>query len=193
MAYCTLEDVQREIKNQSASAADIAAINDRIPRASALIDGHCGHSFYNEAVSNEFRRGDQVRIDQNGNLRVTVRKGFVQSVSLASISDDMRLWRVLPLDAVDIDRYVLTFVGSGFSYLRNTPLWIRISYQGGYPDGQLPKEIENAAVRWTSYLFHKRDAPFDITAFPSVGQVSIPSAMPPDIVQVLQKFVRVIP
>lgn len=193
MLYCTQDEVLREIKNQGMSAADLQAIAERIPRACALVDGYCGQSFGDEAVQNEVRRGDQVRIDDGGNLRVTSKKANVQSIAIASISNDMRNWTLLPLDAVDIDRYVITFVGANLPFGRSAHLWLRMSYQGGYAAGTLPLAIVNAAVRWTSFLYHKRDAPFDITSFPSVGQVVIPSAIPPDIVQVLQPFVRVTP
>lgn len=191
--YCTSDQVVAEIKNQAISAEDLAAISERIPRACALIDGHCGHSFYDEAIQNEICRGGQVQLDKWGNLRVSVKKAMVQSVALASVTADFRSWTVLPLDALDIQRHVLEFVQPGLSFRNTVPLWVRISYQGGYASDKLPKEIENAAVRWTSFLYHKRDAPFDITSFPSVGQISVPSSIPPDIVQLLSRHKRVVP
>lgn len=196
MDYCTLEEVRTELVKQGATAVDDNAIVERIPRACAVLDRTCRHiltgnrrAFSDEAVSGEIRRGAQVVSGDDGALTVTVAKGYCQSVTSAEYSTDLKTWRALSLDQLDIDGYTLTFLD--VSAPRNGRLFVRLSYQGGY--AVLPDDLVHCAVRLTAFLYHKREAPFEVTAFPDVGQIVVPSAMPSDIVQNLQPYKRVRP
>lgn len=194
--YCTLAEVREELIKQGNSALDDAAISARIPRATAAINAHCRHSFDEEAIADERRRGGQVLLTREGNLRLTVAKGFCQSVSEAAISADLLTWYPLNCAQIDIDRYSVTFVSAGGSPVgipvtRGRSLFAQVSYIGGYPaDAPEAALIKQCACRWTAFMYMKRQSPFDVTVFPDVGQVSVPSAVPSDVIEMLEPFVR---
>jgi len=189
--YCTSEEVRTELSKQSTSGIENSAIEERIPRACAALDSHCRHSFYDEAIVDEVRRGDQVLLNRDGVLIVSVSKGHCQSVSAVSVSQDFRTWTALDMTAMLIDRYLLHFIGVTAPLDRSRPIYAKVSYQGGFASAD-PRMgvIRQAAVRWTAFMYMKRDAPFEVTAFPEVGQVSVPSATPSDVVESLIPFVR---
>lgn len=196
--YCTLEEVYAELIKQGNGAADKDAIMERLPRASRLVDELCGYHFDGprrafdyEVVTNEIRRGEHVQINHDGDLLVSVAKGYCQSLSAAAYSTDRKTWITLDTSAVDIDRYVLTFIDPAVAAARGTRLFVRLSYTGGY--SVLPESLVHAATRYCAFLYHKREAPFEVTAFPDVGQISIPSSVPGDVAQMLTPFKRVRP
>jgi len=189
--YCTTEEVRTELIKQGTSGVDDNAISERIPRACAAIDEHCRHSFFDETKVDEVRRGDQVLLNHDGVLIISVSKGHCQSVSAACVSQDFRTWTALNTAAMLIDSYMVHFIGTTVPLDRSRPIYAKISYQGGFAsDDRRMNLIRQAACRWAAFMYMKRGAPFDITAFPDVGQVNVPSATPGDIVQMLERFVR---
>lgn len=196
MSYCTVEEVRTELAKQSTSSVDDNAITERIPRACAILDRACKHvlpgnqlAFADEAIAGEVRRGQQVISERDGALSVTVAKGYCQDVTSAEYSTDLKTWSALPLDQMDINGYVVTFLSVNAP--RNGRLFVRLSYQGGY--AVLPDDLVHCAARLTAFLYHKRESPFEVTAFPDVGQIVVPSAMPSDIVQDLKPYIRIRP
>jgi hypothetical protein len=194
--YCTLEEARTELVKQGASAIDDNAIAERIPRACARVDRVCRHmlpggrrAFDDEAITGEIRRAPQVVSADDGALVVTTSKGYCQFVTSAEYSTDLKTWTALPLDQLDIAGYVLTFLNVNAP--RTGRLFTRLSYQGGY--AVLPDDIILSAARMTAFMYHKREAPFEVTAFPDVGQIVVPSATPSDIVQALSPYERVRP
>ena len=196
MDYCTLEEVRTELVKQGASAVDDNAIVERIPRACAELDRLCKYppragwrAFDDQLVTDEIRRGAQVKSADDGALLVTVAKGYCQSVSGAACSSDLKTWHTLPLDQLDISNYDLTFLNVFAP--RSGRLFAKLSYRGGF--AVLPDDLIQCAVRITAFLYHKREAPFEVTAFPDVGQIVVPSAVPSDVIQALSAFKRVTP
>ena len=82
--YCTLAQVREELVKQGTGSVDDAAITARIPRVTALINAKCRHSFDQETIVAEQRRGVEVIVDHDGDLQITVSKGYCQSVSAAT-------------------------------------------------------------------------------------------------------------
>jgi hypothetical protein len=195
VSYCTVEEVRTELAKLGASSVDDNAIVERIPRACALLDRACKHvlagrlAFTDEAIAGEIRRAPQVVSEADGALVVTVAKGYCQAVTSAEYSTDLKTWTALQLSQMDINGYVVAFLGANAP--RNGRLFARLSYQGGY--AVLPDDLVHSAARITAFLYHKREAPFEVTAFPDVGQIVVPSAMPSDIVQALSPYKRVRP
>lgn len=192
MDYCTLGEVRTELVKQGTSVIDDNAIVERIPRATALIDQHCKYllpngmrAFDDEYVTDELRFGEAVLVNSQNDLCMTVAKGACQSVQSLQYSLDMVNWQ--PVSGVPLtDGYSVTVIGSGLP--RFGRLFIKISYRGGY--SRLPDALVYAAARWTAFLYHKREAPFETIAFPDIGQVSIPSNVPSDILDSLTNFIR---
>jgi hypothetical protein len=195
--YCTIEEVRTELAKQGVTQVDEDAIVERIPRSTGLINSYCHHSFDDEVVTNEFRAGSQVLMSPDGILTISASKGNVQSITSASVSQDLATWTTL--DATKSwtsgdtygGKFVMNFFAPTAPVNRLSPTFARISYRGGFaPDSSDATVITGIAARWTAFLFLKREAPFDVTAFPAVGQVSVPSAMPSDLAKALVNYVR---
>lgn len=191
--YCTLDQVREELIKQGSAVMDDVAINARIPRVTQLINDYCGHSFDSETVSNEIRTGEQVLLSPDAEMILSVKKGHIQSVSSASVSQDFKTWfpldtSVMYLPPIGPIAYVAHFVQPDIPLVRGKRFYARISYVGGF--ARVPESLVGIACRWTAFLYMKRQAPFEVTAFPEIGQVSIPSAIPSDVVEALTPFVR---
>ncbi len=194
--YCTLAMVRTELAKAGTAKIDDAAISERIPRVTGLINTWCEHSFDDETVTNELRSGDQVLLSPDNELIVSARKGNVRSVTSLTVSMDFRQWTALDLTRTYIEQtgplaYIIHVVQPDAGLVRGARLYARVSYAGGF--APIPDTLAGVASRWTAFLYMKRQAPFEITAFPDVGQVAIPSAVPSDIVQALRPWVRVRP
>ena len=189
--YCTLAQVREELVKQGTGSVDDAAITARIPRVTALINAKCRHSFDQETIVAEQRRGVEVIVDHDGDLQITVSKGYCQSVSAATVSGDLMAWQALDVAKCDIDGYVLTFINQPISLARNGKRFARISYVGGYATGAHELDLlAQAACRWTAFAYMKRQAPFEVIAYPDMGQVSVPSVAPGDVMEMLETFIR---
>lgn len=196
MDYCTLEEVRTELVKQGATAVDDNAIVERIPRACAVLDRTCRHilsggrrAFSDESVTSEIRRGSQMASADDGALVVTVAKGYCQSVTSAEYSTDLKVWHALPLDQLDIDQYTLTFLDVDAP--RNVRLFARLSYQGGY--AVLPDDLVYCAVRIAAFMYHEREAPFGVIAFPEAGQVVVNGVAQGNVLKDLKPYMRVTP
>ncbi len=179
-SYCSLEDARTElVRAVGSTTVDDGAISERLPRAAAVIDEFCEHSFNAATVVDEQRRGEAVAMDNNGRLQITAAMANVRTLTAASITADFQTWYALDVSRCDVDAYVLTFYGVTAPVGRNSRLVARLSYEGGYDP--IPDLLRHCAARVTAFLFMVRNAPFEVTAFPSVGQVTIPAKLPPDV------------
>lgn len=53
-----------------------------------------------------------------------------------------------------------------------------------------PQTVEQLAIRISAWLYRRRDAPFEKTATPALGMVTIPAKLPPDIVDGIEYLRR---
>lgn len=190
--YCNLADVREELdKAPDASPVDDQAITNRLSRAADVIGEFCGHSFDDEPIVAERRRGESVLYSFVENyIQITASKANVQTLSAARITADLQTWYDLDVAKCDIDSYVLTFFGPTAAVGRNSRLVAELTYQGGY--ATIPDMIRYCAARTTAFMFMARRAPFEATAFPAAGAVTIPAKLPPDVVSALStsKYLR---
>lgn len=193
--YCDLAQVRTElVRANGSTTVDDAAITERLPRAAAVLDEFCQHSFDDETVTDEVRsKGGQVLLDRDGVLEITVSKANIQTLTAAAVTLDMVTWYPLDLSRCVTDTYLARFYGYNGPASRSRRMIAKISYQGGY--AVVPDLINYAATRITAFLFFVRTAPFEVTAYPSVGQVTIPAKIPPDVGAALahSQFMRVRP
>lgn len=196
--YCTLAQVREELVKQGSGAADDAAITARIPRACGWLDRECRYDFQgashrrafdDEAIAGEIRRGQQVQMSADGVLTVTVSKGFCQSVTSAEWSSDLRTWQALSLSQLDIDGYVLSFLGANVP--STSRLFARLSYRGGF--SVLPDEITQAATMLSAWLFTRREAPSGTIIYPDGGNVVVQGDLPNSFSRMVYAYRRVRP
>lgn len=185
--YCTLDECKREALVSNAS--EDAAFSERIPVAKAQIDEFCGHSFDAEVITDERRFGAQVVVAADGVIEVTTSKAVCRSVSAASVSVDGITFNALDVERCAIDGYVLRFMGQGALTNRGGRMYARLSYAGGYTD--LPAHLRQAAATLVAYWMNRRKAPGgEMTAYPQIGQVSIPTKFPPHVAELLAPLIR---
>lgn len=197
--YCDVPMVKSELANQGATVYDEQAIVERIPRVTQLINAHCQHSFHSETITNEIRasvRG-QAHLHPDGFLLFTVKKGAIQSISSISVSNDLLTYYEITgtsFSSLLIDRYEVMVPNLTVGLERNYPLFVKVSYLGGFSSTD-PKLylLQNAACRWTAFSYMKRKSPFDIIAYPSMGQINVPGTVPDDVLSTLNSLKRVRP
>lgn len=212
--YCALNDVKNyTVLNQDATGAlasgrDDALLTSMITSVSRQVDRHCGWSFYNETLTNQVYYGaGAVRVDSLGWLVVNTHKSNVQSVSALSFKVQAAgAYTTVPTQYIVITPALSTDTAPGeFSFCwaikvssdfynflpyRNLPLWVQVSFVGGYPT--TPQPIFEATREWTGYLYKLREAiPMSVVSFPQMGVTVRPMVVPPHIDAYLQPWKRV--
>jgi len=176
--------------NKAAYTVDDGAINSMIPRASDQIADILQHPIDHATVTDESRRGEQVLLANDGVLEITVSRAIANSVSAASITADFATWYTLDTTKIDIDGYVLRCFGVTAPISRNARMIAKVSYDGGYTT--IPDRFVQATARLTAFMFMKRRAPFEVVQGAN-GQVMVPTGFPKDVLELIQRDIRVRP
>lgn len=72
----------------------------------------------------------------------------------------------------------------------DTDYWIAVTGTWGYSE-TAPDDIKLACLRWASFLYQQKDAPYTRTiANIAVGQVELPEAVPIDVRAILDSYMR---
>lgn len=189
--YCTLAQVREYADFKKIANVDDDDLIDRlITAASKRIDIYTGRTF---AERSETRKFDAVRDVEKRRLWVdddlleitTVTNGDGTTVTASE-------YVLEPSN--ESPKYAIKLLSSSSqSWTYNTDSEQAISVNGkwGYKLGTVPpSDIEHAAIRLTTWYYQQREAPFETVAFPELGAVTVPQAMPPDIVAILNNYVR---
>lgn len=186
--YCLLTEVKSYLgTDKSTDDAVIAAL---IPRATAAIDTFCQRHF---VARTETRCYDAVR-DVRG--RTLVLDEDLLAVTTLTNGDGEALassFYVLE-PANHSPKYAIRLKassGRAWAYTGDPEQAIAVAGRWGFYDGTLPPDdIRHAAVRLTAWYYHQRQAPFETTGFPDLGQVVVPSSLPADIKALLAPYQR---
>ena len=189
--FCSLADCREELLKSNIATIDDNAIQERILRVTALINSYCRQWLDDRTITDEARRGEQVNYSSEGDLTITVSSALVRSVTAASITSDFISWYPLDVTRIDLDSFKVRFVRPRTIPAIGPRIYAKISYVGGY--NPTPLDLRQTAARWVAFSYHKREAPFDTTAFPAVGQVTIPASLPGDIEMMLATYIRRMP
>jgi len=190
--YCTLAQVRSYLDFQSASnTGDDSLINLLITRASQRIDTYCGRTFVERTETRTFDavqdvEGQRLWMDDDLLAVDSITNGDSESITAAQY--------VLE-PANETPKYAIKLLASSSkSWTYNTDPEQAISVTGdwGYMTGTVaPADIQHAAIRLTAWYYQQREAPFETVALPELGAVTIPQAIPSDIVAVLNNYVRI--
>ncbi|MHC4301324.1 MAG: head-tail connector protein [Planctomycetota bacterium] len=189
--YCTLAQVREYTNFKNASNTDDdALINDLITRASKRIDTYTGRTFTERT---ETRLLDAVR-DVDGR-RLWVDDDLLEITTVTNGDGTAVTASEYVLEpSNESPKYAIKLLASSSqSWTYNTDSEQAISVNGkwGYQLGTVPPyDIQHAAIRLTAWYYQQREAPFETVAFPELGAVTVPQAIPPDIVSSLNNYVR---
>lgn len=192
--YCTLTQIKRALKINTADTENDELLNEYIEESSRQIESECSRQFY---ASYETRYFDAVypTVDRY-TLYVDTDLLGVTSVTNGNGTAFAASDYVLE-PANFTPKYGITLKQS-----TNTPLWqydedynqaIIVNGTWGYNLGTTPPvEIRRACIRLASWRFKQRDAPFETSSFPEIGAVVTPSAIPEDILTLLEPYKRLL-
>lgn len=187
--YFTLTDVRAYLNTDS--TADDALLSTLIGRASALVETHCGRTFVARA---ETRVYDAVADVHRGDLLLDDDLLTVTTLTNGDGAEIAASAYVL-LPANHTPKYAIRLkASSSVSWTYNTDPEQAISVNGswGYHNGTAaPEDVRHATARLAAWLYKQRDAPFENTGLPELGEVIIPTALPADIQRTLAPYVRV--
>jgi hypothetical protein len=190
--YCTLDDVRRyvDFKNP-AHTSDDALITRLITAASKRIDTYCGRTFVQRIETRSFDavqdvEGQRLWMDDDLLGVISITNGDGTAITTGQY--------VLE-PANDIPKYAIKLRASSaqsWTYHTDPEQAIHIGGTWGYHLGTLPPDdIRHAAVRLAAWYYQQREAPFETVALPELGAVTIPQAIPSDVVAILNSYVRV--
>lgn len=190
--YCTLEEVKTYITSLPTGTADDAIINRLISQASREIDNYTNRRFYPSYETRYYNaRGDvnyrtqTLQLDTDLLAIGTLTNGNGTAIPASAY--------VLNPANYDQKYNVQLKWSSNVSWDYNDD-WVQaISVTGtwGFNFGTVPpQQINDAAARFTAWLYAKRDAPFEIRGLPDDSIVEVPTAMPQDIKRMLAPYIR---
>jgi len=189
--YCTLAQVRKYADFKDASnTSDDALISDLITRASKRIDTYCGRTFVQRTATRKF---DAVRDVEGQRLWMDDDLLSVTSITNGDSTAVTSAQYVLE-PANDAPKYAIKLKASSavsWTYTTDPEQAISVAGTWGFMAGTIPPaDIQHAAIRLTAWYYQQREAPFETVALPELGAVTIPQAIPADIVAVLENYVR---
>lgn len=188
MAYTTSALVKTYLG--IAGSGDDTLLGTLGARAQAAIDRHCGRTF--EAGTNTIRYYDATRDVDGRTLRLdrdlcsinTVTNGDGSVIGATSYVTEPRN---------DTPYYAITLLGTSgvqWTWATNPENAIAISGKWAYSTAA-PDDIVQAATRLTAYYYRQKDAQtFETTASPELGIVTVPMAVPRDVLALLAPYKR---
>ena len=195
--YCTVDQVKNYPPVHITDTVDDTAIIDAINSVKNNIDNICRWSFNNETRVAEERSGNDVKVDNNGDLNIRVDKCPVTNV--ASVEYRFRpsqAWTAIP--ASQIEYYPtpsntpraladsnLIKCYSSFLSARGERTRVRLTYSGGF--ATVPPSLGRLATRMSYWRYKQGGTSFEKTAIIGSGQVIIPSNIPGDVMSELNR------
>ena len=174
----------------TSKATDDALLATLIPRACQRIDTYCQRRF---DTRDEVRVFDAVTCIDGQTLTVD---DDLQAVTTITNGDGTTLdandFVLLPANLTPkFAIKLLSSSGKTWTYETDPEEAISVEASWGFvAHNTPPDDIIHAAVRLTAWLYHQREAPFETTAMPGLGAITVPSDMPPDIQALLDPYVR---
>ena len=181
MSYCTLAQVKayKTIETDT----DDELLTALIARATARIDRHCHRTFaaalgthYLDAVADV--EGRTLYLDDDFLTVEEVENG--DGTILISTDYVLLPPNLTPKYAVKL----LASSGKAWTFVTDPEQAIRVQGSIGY-SATPPEDIVQAAVRLSRWYYDQRDAPFETTGMPETGVMTVPTALPVDIRDIL--------
>lgn len=196
--YCTAAEAFA-YGNSDGSAVDpvneSAVMASVVTAVSRAIDGYCVQAFSRETYTDRLLRGV---VDRDGVLSVSAGAPVVPTLSAASYRVGAALaWESLTVSDAEIleaeSGATIRFLGTDLSLMRFRRVTVKATYTAGYADlAAVPRDLRWAAQALAWLAYQRRSAPMNSTAMPELGIVINPGAWPPDIKQILNRYLKVV-
>jgi len=192
MDYTTTADVFIYGDVQAPSANQTAVMNSFVTAVSRKVDKICTMNFSSATFTNKLT---PVRVTNDGVLTL-----YVNSPSIASVSSvNLRAGNtpgLLPVNTANMEilsyNYGTKMSVYGLDYMQFRELRTfkaYTSYTGGWTTlNQVPDDFQFAVKRFTWFMYQQRSAPMQTTAVPELGMITLPAAVPPDVMDVLKRY-----
>lgn len=188
-AYASLEDLKEYLGIATATRDEDVLLSDLLDRATKAIDNYTGRVFWPATETRYYESGaveDRVLyLDRDLVSVTTLTNGDSDSTSISS-SDYWLLPRNdgPPYYGIRLKSSVSTTWEFDVDY------WVSVAGTWGWSSTP-PLDIEQACIRWASYMFRQKDASvFDTTAIPDQGVILSPQGIPRDVRLMLDPYVR---
>lgn len=192
--YCTLAQVKRSLSTTNSTNPNYGAtdtlLEEMITESSREIDDYCKRHFYESYATRNYDaiypRVDlqTLYLDEDLLALGTIANGNGDVIPNGS---------VVLYPANESPKYAIRVLpNTTWQYTTNWEQAISVEGTWGFNTGTTaPANIQRACIRLVTWRFKQRDAPFETVAFPEVGAVSVPSAMPEDVARMLDNYRRI--
>lgn len=193
--YTTAADVFAYGRVLTPTVAETAVMESVITAVSRKADKTCVQQFSLTTYTNYILTP---RIDVEGSLILYLPSPTVTSLTSVTIrTGNVPLTQPINFIQTGVQYDVIpnsfgskvVIYGFAMSPYRERILRAYVSWSGGWVNiAAIPDDFKFAIDRWCWFAFKQREAPFDRTAVPELGIVTIPGAIPSDVTDVLNRY-----
>ncbi len=192
MDYTTTADVFAYGEVLAPSVNQTAVMNSFVTAVSRKVDKICTMNFSHETFTNKLT---PVRVTNDGVLTLYANSPTIDSVTNISLRAG-NTPSLLPVNTatMEIINYgfgsKISIYGLDYwSFRELRTLRAYMSYTGGWTTlADVPEEFQFAVKRFTWFAYQQRAAPMQTTAVPELGVITLPAAVPPDVMDVLKRY-----
>lgn len=192
MDYTTTADIFAYGDVAVPSANQTAVMNEIVTAVSRRIDKICSMNFSYATYTNH---KTSIRIGVDGLLVLYINSPTITTLSSAKIRmGNTSVLTPLDLTNAGIEEYgfgtkVLLFGDSYYPIREKNTLKAYANYSGGWATlASVPYDFQLAAQRFAWYIYQQRATPMNSTAVPELGIITLPAAIPPDVMDVFKRY-----
>jgi len=183
MAYTTLDQVKQYLRINAGETFDDDLINACIARSQAYIDGETHRTFESFVATRLYNAekdvpcSTQLSLDYDLLEATAITNGNGEAIDMAEPTNNSPKYMIL------LKSGSWTWTGTPIDAISVTGTW-------GY-SATAPKDIEQACLRLTAFLYRQKDAQlFDVTSYYEGGLLNIPQGVPAFVSMVIGRYRR---
>lgn len=193
--YTTATDVFDYGNVRNPTTTDTAVMEKIITAVSRKADKVCVQKFSLTSYTNVIYTP---RIDVNGTLILYLPAPTVTSLTSITLrAGNVPLTQPINYIATGVQYDIVEnafgskvlVYGYALTAYRNVTMRAYVTWSGGWAiRAEIPYDFQFAIQRWCWFAYKQREAPFDRTAVPEMGIITIPGSIPPDVMDVLNRY-----
>lgn len=192
MDYTTTADVFAYGDVQAPSVNQTAVMNKFVTAVSRKVDKICTMNFSHQTFTNKLTT---VRVTNDGVLTLYANSPTIDSVTSVNLrAGNNNALLPVNIENMEILSYnygtKMSVYGLDYYLVRELrTLRAYASYTGGWTTlADVPEDFQFAMQRFTWFAYQQRSAPMQATAVPELGMITLPAAVPPDVMDVLKRY-----
>jgi hypothetical protein len=192
MSYASLADLKSELGIAATTTTDDTLLRNKLDRATEGIRRATGRRFeaYTDTRYYESDAVDGYELIVGEDL-LTVTSDITNGDTAGTAIASTEYWLI---DRNEGPPYyaIRLKANSIYSWEVDPDYFITVTGTWGW-SATPPADIEQACLRWASWLYHLKDSPvYETTIFPESGAMVIPRGLPQDIVDALKPYKRIV-